>query len=123
MRKMKRANEIVKRNLQGKYDSSCNSYRKALENMWGLSPKSGDWVGPTGSLYANGRILLRMEDMIYCVNHDIEQAEAEEWVEYNLSASEWGFDRISLPSWHDGAERQPKELFDRLRKLEKEFNE
>lgn len=107
----------TKAKLNKDFERACNSYRCALERMWGLNPACGYWIGDdVGGVYDNdGYVTLSMDEIIYCVENDITEEEYDEWSEYNIKAHEFNFDFINLKSWHMGCPRVPEETFERLR--------
>jgi hypothetical protein len=64
-----------------------------------------------------------MDDIIYCVEHDVTEKQYMEWQDYNSEAYEFGFDTPNLKSWMRGCPRVSHEAFERLRKLKAELND
>lgn len=73
--------------------------------------------------YGDGSIDINMADIIYCVENDISREEFDEWSAYIVEATEFGFTTPNLKSWHKGCPRTPQEVFDKLRKAQREFYE
>jgi hypothetical protein len=65
---------------------------------------------------------INMDDIIYCVEHDVTKEEYIEWQEYICDAAEFGFDTPNLKSWMMGCPRTPEATFKRLRKLKADLN-
>ena len=64
-----------------------------------------------------------MDDIIYCVEHDVTEKQYMEWQDYLCDAAEFGFDTPKLKSWMMGCPRTPPEVFEKLRKMKAELNE
>ena len=116
---MKKAKETVKRELKESYETMCNKYRDELLRMWELDAHYGYWNSDlSGTIYHYGEVHnLTMEEIIYIVDNDIEEAEVMVWEDYTLDALEFGFDVPNLMAWHRGCPRVPIETFDRLRQM------
>lgn len=116
---MAKINDAVKRQCKEAYEKGCNTYLLALLNAWELDGHYGYWIGDEiGGVYSYGEsIFINMEDIVFCVENDIDENEYMEWQEYNVEANEFGFDFINLKSWHMGCPRVTRETFDRLRKM------
>lgn len=121
---MGKSNSAVKRMLRKKWEDACNGYLVELLHNWGLDGASyGYWIADqTGGTYAYGDYLfLNMDDIVYCVENDIQEKEYVENQDYNLRADEFGFNLINLQSWHKGAPRVPDETFKRLEKMKRDL--
>lgn len=117
---MAKINDAVKRQCKDAYEKGCNSYLLTLANAWEWDCKAyGYWVADeVGGVFSYGEsIFINMEDIVFCVENDIDENEYTEWQEYNVEANEFGFDFINLKSWHMGCPRVTRETFDRLRKM------
>ena len=116
---MKKIKESVKRELKEGYETMCNNYRDALLRMWELDGHYGYWNSDQpGTIYHYGEMHnLTMEEIIYIVDNDIEEAEVMVWEDYMLDALEFGFDVPKLMAWHRGCPRIPNATFDRLRQM------
>lgn len=110
----------IKQKLKEQWKQACNGYLVELLRMWELDAHYGYWIGDeVGGVYdyADGVMTINMDDIIYCVEHDVESKEYMEWQEYICQAYEFGFDIPNIRSWHRGCPRTPQEVFDRLRNL------
>ena len=116
---MKKTKETVKRELKEAYEKVCNNYRDELLRMWELDGHYGYWNSDQpGTIYHYGEMHnLTMEEIIYIVDNDIEEAEVMVWEDYMLDALEFGFDVPKLMAWHRGCPRIPNATFDRLRQM------
>ena len=116
---MKKTKETVKRELKEAYEKVCNNYRDKLLRMWELDGHYGYWNSDQpGTIYHYGEMHnLTMEEIIYIVDNDIEEAEVMVWEDYMLDALEFGFDVPKLMAWHRGCPRIPNATFDRLRQM------
>ena len=116
---MKKTKENVKHELKEAYGTMCNNYRDALLRMWELDAHYGYWNSDQpGTIYHYGEVHnLTMEEIIYIVDNDIEEAEVMVWEDYTLDALEFGFDTPNLMAWHRGCPRIPNATFDRLRQM------
>lgn len=123
---MKKTKDAVKRELKGQWKLACNGYLVELLRMWELDAYYGYWIGEEiGGVYdyGGGMFTIGMDDIIYCVEHDIGREQYIEWQEYCCDASEFGFDMPNLKSWMMGCPRTPTEVFEKLRKMKAELNE
>ena len=116
---MEKTKNSVKRMLKDQYEKGCNGYLCELLRMWELDMHYGYWNSDQpGTIYHYGDTHnLKMEDIIYIVENDIEEDEVLAWEDYCLEAHEFGFSMPNLRSWHRGCPRTPQEVFDRLRDL------
>ena len=123
---MEKTKNSVKRMLKEQYEKACNGYLVELLRMWELDAYYGYWIGQEiGGVYdyGGGMFTIGMNDIIYCVEHDIGREQYIEWQEYCCDAAEFGFDTPNLKSWMMGCPRTPPEVFEKLRKMKAELNE
>jgi hypothetical protein len=123
---MEKTKSGVKRMLKEQYEKACNGYLVELLRMWELDSYYGYWIGDeVGGVYdyADGSFDIGMDDIIYCVEHDVTEKQYMEWQDYNSEACEFGFDTPNLKSWMRGCPRVSHEVFERLRKLKAELND
>ncbi len=122
---MKKIKDAVKRQLKEQYEKACNGYLCELLSMWELDAYYGYWIGEeVGGVYDYGGMMtIGMEDIIYCVEHDVTEFQYQEWQEYICDAAEFGFDTPNLKSWMMGCPRTHAETFKHLRKLKAQLNE
>jgi hypothetical protein len=118
---MEKTKDAVKQQLREDWEKACNGYLVELLRMWELDGHYGYWIGEdVGGVYDyGGDMCIGMDDIIYCVEHDVTEEEYREWSDYCVEASEFGFDTPNLKSWHMGCPRTPKETFGHLRILKK----
>jgi hypothetical protein len=118
---MEKTKDAVKQQLREDWEKACNGYLVELLRMWQLDGHYGYWIGEdVGGVYDyGGDMCIGMDDIIYCVEHDVTEEEYREWSDYCVEASEFGFDTPNLKSWHMGCPRTPKETFGHLRILKK----
>ena len=116
---MKKTKETVNLELKEAYEKVCNNYRDELLRMWELDGHYGYWNSDEpGTIYHYGEVHnLTMEEIVYIVDNDIEEAEVMVWEDYTLDALEFGFDVPNLMAWHRGCPRIPNATFDRLRQM------
>ncbi len=121
---MEKTKDAVKRQLKEQWKQVCNGYLVELLRMWELDAHYGYWVDDEhGTMYCYGETHnLTMEEIIYIVENDIEEAEILSWEDYCLDAHGFGFDIPNLRSWHRGCPRAPQETFDRLRQLKADLD-
>lgn len=114
-----------KSKLRKDFEHVCDEYKKVLEEMWALNPKTGYWIADeVGGVYDNdGFVTLNLLEMIYCVEHDISWEEYDEWSQYNIKAHEFNFDFINLKSWHMGCPRVPQSAFIHLDSMKGDLEE
>ena len=123
---MKKTKDAVKRNLREQWLKAVRGYLCELLNMWELDSYYGYWIGEEiGGVYdyGGGMFTIGMDDIIYCVEHDIGREQYIEWQEYCCDAAEFGFDTPNLKSWMMGCPRTTPEVFEKLRKMKAELNE
>ena len=116
---MKKTKENVKHELKVAYETVCKCYKDAMLRLWELDEHYGYWNSDQpGTIYHYGEVHnLTMEEIIYIVDNDIEEAEVTVWEDYMLDAIEFGFDVPNLMAWHRGCPRIPNATFDRLRQM------
>ena len=123
---MKKTKDAVKRQLKEQWEQACNGYLVELLRMWELDAYYGYWIGEEiGGVYdyGGGMFTIGMDDIIYCVEHDVTEKQYMEWQEYLCDAAEFGFDKPNLKSWMMGCPRTSPEVFEKLRKMKAELNE
>ena len=119
---MKKTKDAVKRNLREQWLKAVRGYLCELLNMWELDSYYGYWIGDEiGGVYdyGGGMFTIGMNDIIYCVEHDIGREQYIEWQEYCCDAAEFGFDMPNLKSWMMGCPRTSQEVFKKLREMKK----
>ena len=123
---MKKTEDAKKAKLRKDYEQACNGYLVELMRMWELDAYYGYWIGEEiGGVYdyGGGMFTIGMDDIIYCVEHDVTEKQYMEWQEYLCDAAEFGFDKPNLKSWMMGCPRTSPEVFEKLRKMKAELNE
>ena len=123
---MSKTKDSIKAMLREQWEKACNGYLVELLRMWELDAYYGYWIGEEiGGVYdyGGGMFTIGMDDIIYCVEHDIGREQYIEWQEYCCDASEFGFDTPNLKSWMMGCPRTQPEVFEKLRKMKAELNE
>jgi hypothetical protein len=120
---MEKTKDAVKQQLREDWEKACNGFLVELLRMWELDGHYGYWIGEdVGGVYDyGGELCIGMDDIIYCVEHDVTEEEYREWSDYCVEASEFGFDTPNLRSWIKGCPRTSKETFDHLRSLKKDL--
>jgi hypothetical protein len=122
---MEKTKDAVKRKLKGQWEQACNGYLVELLRIWELDAYYGYWIAKEiGGVYdyGDGTFTIGMDDIIYCVEHDVTKEEYMEWQEYCCDAAEFSFETPNLRSWLQGCPRTPSETFERLRKLKADLN-
>ena len=123
---MVKINDAVKRQCKDAYEKGCNTYLLALANAWEWDCKAyGYWVADeVGGVFSYGEsIFINMDDIVYCVENDIQEKEYVEHQDYNVRANEFGFDLINLQSWHKGAPRVSDETFKKFEAMKRDLND
>ena len=122
---MKKTKDAVKRNLRGQWNGVCNCYLCELLRMWELDAYYGYWIGEeVGGVYDyGGTFTIGMDDIIYCVEHDMTQQQYMEWQDYICDAAEFGFDTPNLRSFVRGCPRTSAETFKHLREIKAMLND
>ena len=121
---MKKTKDAIKAKLKEQFEQACNGYLCELISMWELNAYYGYWIGEeVGGVYDyGGMFTINMEDIIYCVDHDVTALQYQEWQDYICDAAECGFVTPNLRSWMNGCPRTPQETFEKLRKLKADLN-
>ena len=123
---MKKTKDAVKRNLREQWLKAVRGYLCELLNMWELDSYYGYWIGDEiGGVYdyGGGMFTIGMDDIIYCVEHDIGREQYIEWQEYCCDAAEFGFDTPNLRSFVRGCPRTSAETFKHLREIKTMLND
>ena len=123
---MKKTSDAVKARLNEQWKQACEGYLAELLRMWELDAYYGYWIGDeVGGVYdyADGAICIGMDDMKYCVEHDVTRKQFDEWSNYICEATEFDLPTPNLRSWMAGCPRTPHEAFVRLRQLRDDLNE
>ena len=123
---MEKTTDTKKAKLRKDYEQACNGFLVELLRMWELDAHYGYWIGDdVGGVYdyGDGMFTINMDDIIYCVEHDVTEKQYMEWQEYICDADEFGFDTPNLKSWIMGCPRTSQEVFKKLRKMKAELNE
>ena len=121
---MKKTKDAIKAKLKEQWEQACNGYLCELISMWELNAYYGYWIGEeVGGVYDyGGMFTINMDDIIYCVEHDVTELQYQEWQDYICDAAEFGFVTPNLRSWMNGCPRTPQETFEKLRKLKADLN-
>lgn len=123
---MIKTSDAVKRQLKEQYEQACNAYLKELRKMWELDGYYGYWIGDeVGGVwdYGDGSIDISMENIIYCVEHDVTREQFDEWTEYICDASEFNMTTPNLRSFLAGCPRTSKEKFEELKQMKRALYE
>ena len=121
---MEKTKDSIKAMLREQWEQACNGYLVELLRMWELDAHYGYWNSDMpGTIYHYGETHnLSMEDIIYCVENDIEEDEVLAWEDDTLDAYEFGFNMPNLRSWHMGCPRTSQDVFDKLRSLKADLS-
>lgn len=121
---MKKTKDAIKAKLKEQFEQACNGYLCELISMWELNAYYGYWIGEeVGGVYDyGGMFTINMDDIIYCVEHDVTALQYQEWQDYICDAAEFGFVTPNLRSWMHGCPRTTQETFEKLRKLKADLN-
>jgi hypothetical protein len=122
---MKKTKDAVKRQLKDQWETACNGYLCELLRMWELDSYYGYWIAEeVGGVYDyGGSFTINMDEIIYCVDHDVTQQQFMEWQEYCCDAAEFGFDTPNLKSWMRGCPRTSAKTFKNLREIKAMLND
>jgi hypothetical protein len=118
-------NTSHKKLLKENYEKACNAYVGMLAEMWEWDTKSyGYWVGDeVDGIYSYGEfVFIDMQDIIFCVENNINASEYEEWQEYCLFANEYKQNVPNLKAWHKGCPRLSKDAQKHLVSLKERFD-
>lgn len=123
---MKKAKDAVKQQLKEQWENACNGYVTELLRRWECDSYYGYWVADeVGSVYdyGGGDWTMAMDEVIYCVEHDVTCEQFQEWQEYCCDAAEFGFDTPKLRSFVRGCPRTSAETFKHLREIKAMLND
>ena len=121
--------EVSKEYIKMNYETACYEYLKRLLFNWGYGDCTvssvGWWVGDDiGGLFCfEDDTFINMDEIRYCVDNDVSQETYNEYIEYNLKCSEYGFENMNLNAFVKGAPRIQEEAFDGLDKQKKMLEE
>lgn len=112
----KKIKDAEKRNLKGLWELACNGYLMTLLDMWELDSYYGYWIGEeVGGVYDyGGTFTIGMDDIIYCVEHDVTESQYKEWLDYCSAATDFNMTTPNLKSWMMGCPRTDQETFRKL---------
>jgi hypothetical protein len=123
---MDKTKDSIKALLRQDYEKAVNGYLNELLRMWELDAHYGYWIGDdVGGVYdyGDGSFDINLQDIIYCVLHDVTHEQYMEWQQYICDASEFGFATPNLRSFVRGCPRTPAETFKHLRELKATLND
>ena len=112
-----------KQMLKNNFESVVRNYTMALLTAWDIDASDCYWVGnEVGSTYIIlGEYQLNLNDMIYCVEEDVDFETFKEWSDYCVFAAEFKQNIPNLKSWHKGCPRLNKEARQKLINLRQDF--
>lgn len=122
---MDKTKDSIKALLRQDYEKAVNGYLCELLRMWELDAHYGYWIGDdVGGFYdyGDGSFDINLQDIIYCVLHDVTREQYQEWQDYICDAAEFNFPLPNLRSWMHGCPRTSQETFEKLRKLKADLN-
>lgn len=121
---MKKIEDEKKEALMVQWLKAVQGYLCALLDAWELDSYYGYWIGgEIGSIYDHGgSFTITMDDIVYCVEHDVTHEQYMEWQEYCCNAAEFNFTMPNLRSWMAGCPRTSEATFIKLRALKAELN-
>ena len=122
---MKKTKDAIKAKLKEQWEQACNGYLCELIRLWELNAYYGYWIGEeVGGVYDyGGMFTINMDDIIYCVEHDVTALQYQEWQDYICDAAEFGFDTPNLRSFVRGCPRTSAETFKHLREIKAMLND
>lgn len=97
----------IKRVLKQEYEHVVKSYTVELNNMWGLEPFYCWWVNnEIGGTYCfNDTEALNFDEIIFCVENNVDYKTFSEWSEYCIFANEFNQNIPNLQAWYKGCPR------------------
>ena len=102
------------------YHQACNAFKDELLRQWEMDDYYGSWVGDeVGGTYAyeDGETFITMDDIIYCVEHNVPHSDYTDWTDYCVRVSNaFGPQEATpnFPSWHKGCPRYSDEQLRRI---------
>ena len=122
MNKVTNTATVIKE-LQTQWNDACNAYLERLTKMWQWDSYYGGWAADeVGGWYIYGDdTSITMDNIRYCVEHNITHTEYMKWSEYCVSAAEFNFNQVGLRAWCEGCPRIEQETFDHLRNLKQQL--
>lgn len=121
----RRISDEKKSVLREQFTKAANDYLNALLEMWELDAYYGYWNSDQpGTIYHYGETHnLSMDDIIYCVDNDVDEGTVLAWEDYILDCSEFGFSIPNLPAWCNNYPRIEEATFQRLRKMKEQLKQ
>ena len=112
-------NRAHKELLRKNFENAVNGYVAAFLELFEISEAYSWWVCDRIGMDLfcfNDLESISLDDMIYCVEHDIKHEEFWEYTEYNVKCIEYNLPTMNLESWHHGAQRHSFEKLDAAKK-------
>lgn len=113
--------------LRAKYEEAVAAYLVTLGDLWDIDVSTGYWVSDDviyGGIWCYGEtIFMNVDEIITCVEYNLSYDAFTEYLDYNVWAIEFGFDKINLQSWINGAPRADAETMERISRLKRELDE
>lgn len=117
----------IKDQLWAKWSKACNNYLYALAKMWEWDIDAyGFWVGDEiGGIFAYGdHTFMSMDNIIYCVENDVDSEQFQEWVDYCIRCDLVGITGTpNFRAWHEGCPRLSEERLSHLEQRKTEMDE
>ena len=119
--------EKTKENIKKAYTMACNDYLYKLLENWGLyedgDTNFGWWVGDEvgGVFCCEDDTFIDMNDIVYCVDNDVDYETYTDYIDYISKCHEYGFDKLNLNAYVKGAPRVSDEQFERLDNIKQEL--
>lgn len=112
--------------LKDNYEKACNNYLLMFLNMNDLDAHYGFWVSDeVGGVYCYGDcgFSIGMQELIYLVENNISYEKYQEYLDYVVRCSEYGFTCPSFKSYYLGCPLVSQETFDKLDGMKKDIED
>lgn len=101
--------------MEEQWAAACNEWLMQLLNMWGLQADIGHWIGDVGGIYDyDNAWTLNMNDIMYCVRHEVPIKAMLDWEDYTGWAHEFGFDTPTIDEFLKGKMVVGREVREKL---------
>lgn len=103
------------------YNNACENILQAFCEKYDMTYVKDAWVGgDVGTIAMVGELFIDLQDMLYCLTHNVDFGNFISWYDYNSEIMEYGLRQINLKSWCIGC---PHADLSELRKKKQALDE
>ena len=120
--------EKTKEEIKEAYINACNDYVHKLMEIWNILDEDEEvdyswWVGDEvgGVFCCDDDMFIDMNDIVYCVDNDVDHETYSNYIEYITKCEEYGFNTINLNAFVKGAPRVSDEEFRKLGEIKQQL--